>query len=191
MTEEIPAGVRAFERGVRHGRDPVNSGADGPALTTNDSFWLADWCQVCGHTFRETDKVYVTHGPPPVIRHHSPTLPCSGLVEDYDEPDDELLQVFHAAVDAANPPPPDTNTVRVLPGHPLLATVIPRRQCAFCGDSFRPFESAVLCPCSPAEPVCQLGVHRDPSRGNNCFDDWTGNGPLRTCPTTFKKVDEL
>ncbi|MFD1930534.1 MULTISPECIES: hypothetical protein [Nonomuraea] len=186
MSEEADA----FWQGWRHGWDPANSGADGPATTTNNSFWLADWCQVCGHTFREADGVYVAHGPPAVVRHHSPTLPCSGLVTDYDQPDDGMSRAFHAAVEAANPPPPGTDAVLLLPGHPLLLPVTPRRQCAFCSDSFRPFESAVICPCSPGEPRCGLGVHRDPGGGNTCYDEWISNGPLLTCPTTFTKVEE-
>jgi hypothetical protein len=47
---------------------------------------------------------------------------------------------------------------------------------------------AVLCPCSPADPKCRLGVHRDPGRGNDCYDAWIANGPLTRCPTNFRKV---
>jgi hypothetical protein len=36
--------VRRFERGKRRGRDPVNTGVDGPAVTSTDSLWLADIC---------------------------------------------------------------------------------------------------------------------------------------------------
>jgi len=179
-----------FEYGRRRGRDPVNSGADGPAVTSADSLWLADYCPECGHTFRKGDRVFVQYGPPLYVRHHSGALPCSGLVEQHDEEeDDERARQFHRALDDANPPPPGTIAVRLVPGHPLLVDVKPRLACAFCSKTFRPFEQALLCPCSPDKPKCNLGVHRDPGKGNDCFDAWVSNGGLTRCPTSFRKLE--
>jgi hypothetical protein len=181
---------RRFERGQRRGRDPVNTGADGEAITSADSLWLADYCPECGHTFRKGDRVYVRYGPPLEVRHHSPALPCSGLIQQGDEEeDDERARRFHQALDRANPPPEGTNTVRLLPGHPLLVTVNPRLGCAFCSKTFRSFELALLCPCSPDDPKCNLGVHRDPSKGNDCFDAWLAGGRLTRCPTSLQKLE--
>ncbi|MDG6101414.1 hypothetical protein Daura_39880 [Dactylosporangium aurantiacum] len=181
--------IKRFERGRRRGRDPVNTGADGVAVTTTDSLWLADYCE-CGHTFRQGDPVYVEYGPPLVVRHHSPALPCSRHVEGGGQLTDDgsRASAFHKALDAANPPPQGTLTERLLPGHPLLVDVRPRLHCAFCSKTFRPYEMAVICPCSLEAPKCRLGVHRDPGRGNDCYDAWVANGPLVRCPTSFQKV---
>jgi hypothetical protein len=180
---------RRFERGRRRGRDPVNTGVDGEAMTTADSVWLADYCDECGHTFRQGDRVFVQYGPPLVVWHHSTALPCSHSVESGGEtPDDARAQLFHQALDAANPPPAGMHTERLLPGHRLLVPVQPRLHCAFCSKTFRPYEMAVICPCSPEDPKCGLGVHRDPGRGNDCYDAWVASGPLVRCPTSFQKV---
>lgn len=188
MTDDDAA--RRFERGRRRGRDPANTGADGEAVTTSDSIWLADFCEECGHTFRQGDKVLVEYGPPLLVRHHTPALPCSRAIESASEAaDDHDAEIFHRALDAANPPPSGMLTERLLPGHPLLVSVRPRLHCAFCSKTFRPFEMAVLCPCSPEAPKCKLGVHRDPGRGNDCYDAWIANGRLSRCPTSFQKLD--
>lgn len=187
MTDDL---IRRFERGRRKGRDPVNTGGDGPAITTTDSLWLADFCAECGHTFRQGDPVFVTYGPPLEVRHHSPALPCSRRVERGGETtgDDGRVRAFHEALDRANPPPEGMHTERLLPGHPLLVDVRPRLHCAFCSKTFRPYEMAVICPCSPEDRMCRLGVHRDPGRGNDCYDAWVANGPMVRCPTSFQKV---
>lgn len=186
MTDEL---IRQFERGRRRGRDPINNGTDGPAITTADSVWLADYCEECGHTFRQGDQVLVRFGPPLLVLHHSPALPCSGQAEAAAEADDDdRVQAFHEALDAANPPAAGMHAERLAPGHPLLVPIKPRLHCAFCSKTFRPYEMALLCPCSPEDPKCGLGVHRDPGRGNDCHDAWIANGPLSRCPTTFKKL---
>jgi hypothetical protein len=181
--------IAAFQRGYLHGLDPANKGVDGVATTTTDSLWLADFCDECGHDFRLEDKVMVRYGPPMVVRHHSPSLPCSGEVQSAGpEADDGRVQAFHRTLDEANPPPEGVHTQRLLPGHPLLVPIIPRLHCAFCSKTFRPYELAVLCPCSPADPKCQLGVHRDSGRGNDCYDAWLGGEKLSRCPTSFQKL---
>jgi hypothetical protein len=181
--------IRQFERGRRRGRDPVNTGVDGVAITTADSLWLADYCEACGHTFRQEDRVFVSYGPPLVVHHHSSALPCSRRVEDEAEAaDDERAQIFHQGLDRANPPPEGMRTERLLPGHPLLVEVRPRLHCAFCSKTFRPYEMAMICPCSPEDPKCKLGVHRDPGRGNDCYDAWIANGALTRCPTSYQKL---
>ena len=130
------------------------------------------------------------YGPPLVVRHHSPALPCSHGVETGESMSgDTRAEVFHKALDDANPPPAGMHTERLLPGHPLLVSVRPRLHCAFCSKTFRPYEMATLCPCSPDAPKCRLGVHRDPGRGNDCYDAWIANGPLTRCPTSFQKVE--
>ena len=180
---------RLFERGRRRGRDPVNTGVDGAAMTSADSAWLADYCDECGHSFRQGDRVYVLYGPPLEVRHHTAAFPCSGLVEGEEHAvDDVRVLLFHRALDEANPPPAGTHAERLEPGHPLLVEVKPRLHCAFCSKTFRPYEMAVICPCSPEDPKCRLGVHRDPGLGNDCFDAWIANGPLARCPTSFQQV---
>ncbi|WP_440086299.1 hypothetical protein [Streptosporangium sp. LJ11] len=181
---------RKFENGRRRGRDPVNSGTDGDAMTTADSLWLADYCSECGHTFRQGDKVLVRYGPPLQVRHHSPALPCSHQIKgEVVAEDDPRTRRFHQALDDANPPPGGIHTERLMPGDPLLVPVKPRLHCAFCSKTFRPYELAVRCPCSPEEPKCGLGVHRDPGNGNDCYDAWITYGPLSRCPTSFQKVE--
>jgi len=182
MSEEL---VRQFERGLRRGRDPVNNGGDGPATTTADSVWLADYCDGCGHSFRRGDRVLVRWGPPLTVRHFQSEAPCS---EDDETGGEAADDAFHQALDRANPPPSGMAAHRLLPGHPLLVPVRPRLRCAFCSKTFRPYEMAAVCPCSPDDPKCGLGVHRDPGRGNDCYDAWVANGPLSHCPTTFQKV---
>jgi len=181
--------IRRFERGRRRGRDPVNTGRDGEAVTTADSVWLADFCEECGHTFRQGDRVLVRYGPPLTVLHHTAALPCSGLVAGGNTTGaDDRTQAFHQALDTANPPPAGMSAVRLAHGHPLLVSVRPRLHCAFCSKTFRPYEMAVVCPCSPDDPKCGLGVHRDPGRGNDCYDAWVANGPLLRCPTSFQKL---
>src|ERR1043166_5676119 len=130
MTDDL---IKQFELGKRRGRDPVNTGQDGPAVTTGDSIWLADVCEECGHTFRQGDRVYVRYGPPLVVRHHTAALPCSHDVEGEDpSAANTRAQLFHRALDDANPPPDGTHTERLTRGHPLLVPVMPRLHCAFC-----------------------------------------------------------
>ena len=93
MTDEL---MERFRRGLRRGRDPINSGADGDAITTADSVWLADYCEECGHTFRQGDRVFVQYGPPLTVLHHSPALPCSRKIAGASEAaDDDRVQAFH------------------------------------------------------------------------------------------------
>jgi hypothetical protein len=184
--DEIAA---AFQSGLLHGLDPANRGVDGVAITTTDSLWLADYCDHCGHDFRLEDRVMVWYGPPLVVRHHSATLPCSGEAQTTEEDvDDARIQAFHRALDGANPPPEGVHAQRLAPGHPLLVAINPRLHCAFCSKTFREYEVAVVCPCSPADPKCQLGVHRDSGRGSDCYDAWTGSGRMTRCPTSFQKL---
>lgn len=186
MTDDLENG---FERGRRRGRDPVNTGRDGAAMTTADSLWLADFCEECGHTFRQGDRVMVQFGPPLTVQHHTAALPCSHAVEVVGEvADGARSRAFHDALDAANPPPDGMRAERLQPGHRLLVEVRPRLHCAFCSKTFRAYEMAVVCPCNPEEPKCGLGVHRDPGRGNDCFDAWIANGPLARCPTSLQKL---
>ncbi|MEV8032357.1 hypothetical protein ACFYW8_21680 [Streptomyces sp. NPDC002742] len=205
MTTEPPSGVspeeqawtqervRAFKTGNQHAKDPANSGHDGPARTTGDSLWFDLYCRVCGHTFRRGDAVYVVYrgDDDPDVRHQSPELPCAPLPDDVvAEPvRTDRVEVFYAAADRANPPRQGLHLTRLQPGHPLLVDVIPRRHCVLCCQSFRPFELAVVCPCSPAEPRCGLGVHRDAGRGLVCYDSWTVQGALTRCPTNLQKLD--
>lgn len=187
MTDDL---VQKFDRGRRRGRDPVNTGVDGRAITTPDSIWLAATCDECGHTFRRGDPVYVKYGADIEVRHHSPALPCSHQVEDAgaETGDTDRGRAFHEALDRANPPPTGMHAERLLPGHPLLVEVRPRLHCAFCSKTFRPYEIALWCPCRPADPHCNRAVHRDPGAGNDCYDAWIANGALVRCPTTFEKL---
>jgi hypothetical protein len=195
-TEGLPAAeaARRFERGRIGGRDPANAAGDGPARTTANSFWVVEGrrtCQVCRHTFRVGDMVLVEHGgggQPPLVRHHSHQLPCSGEVVAAEPIDEDRAARFYAAVDEQNPLKQGEIAVRLRPGDPLVADLPLRARCAGCGHTLRPFEVVVLCPCDLAMPRCRLPVHHDPSRGLDCLDNWLLGKTPEHCPMSYRKL---
>ncbi len=180
-----------FDRGRQHGMDRTNSGADGPAVTTAASFWVAEGgsrvCPVCRHTFRIGERVWVDHavaGKPARVVHASRELPCHGETVEGGTDDPELAARFFAAVDASNPL---KGGVRLKADSPQVAKLVHRVKCAGCGHSLRPLEVIVFCPCDPEKPRCRLAVHNDRARGVSCFDEWLTGRPLEHCPMSYRK----
>jgi hypothetical protein len=177
-----PALRERFEAGRRRGLDPANQTMTGVARTTLNADWLGGDCAVCGHTFRFDDLVYVEFtetGRVERLRHHTPNLPCSGQVTAEPPPSRDLTDRFFSGIDRANPP--ELATTLLHADHPLVAPRRQRQKCRFCGDTFRPLESAIVCPCRPEQPMCQSGLHRDPRRGLLCYDEWTKSVKLAKC----------
>ncbi|MGW5128272.1 hypothetical protein ACWEQ7_30385 [Streptomyces sp. NPDC004069] len=140
---------------------------------------VAQLCPDCHHTFRLGEEVAVERAPGSghaVLRHQGPqarcTAPGSGDMS-------RAATEFHEGLDAANPPPAELHPVRLWPGHPLLALHAgvhggphTRFSCWVCGMTLRPGELVIHCTCSPTAPSCQWAIHRDPDRGNLCYDEW-------------------
>lgn len=172
----------AFAQGLRAGSDPANQGSrlGGRAKTNLHSPWLRRRCPRTGHTFRVDDPVHVDSDG--VV-----TLDPAALL-DLTTPE---AQAFHAGLVAAWPT--EAQVVRLGdPTHPLLAEptpAFPRRQCAVCGHSFRVGDQVVLCPCSPARPLCAGAVHRDPTRNLTCWDDAQAQMRGR-CPVTARRLSD-
>jgi hypothetical protein len=177
-----PALRERFQAGRRRGLDPTNQATTGAARTTLNADWIGRDCSVCRHTFRFDDLVYVEYtetGRIELVRHHTPSLPCSDKVVPEPPPSREVTDRFFAGIDRANPP--EMATVLLHADHPLVAPRRERQKCRFCGDTFRPLESAIVCPCRPDQPMCQSGLHRDPRRGLLCYDEWTKSIKLAKC----------
>ncbi|CAL9565655.1 hypothetical protein SUDANB95_04684 [Actinosynnema sp. ALI-1.44] len=186
-----PAAEDGFTEGLRRGVDRTNSGVDGPAVTTANSFWVAGGqqvCPVCRHTFRVNDRVHVQHatadGGARVV-HASEELPCHGDATVGQRDDPALATEFYAAIDRLDA----LNQVaqRLNPGSWMVANLPKRVRCAGCGHSLRPFEAVVLCPCDETAPKCKLPVHHDPARGLDCRDRWLLNKKLAHCPMSYRK----
>jgi hypothetical protein len=144
---------------------------DGTAVTAVLCDWFGRRCDGCGHTFREGDRVQVDSdfaNRTRTVRHLDPALGCANIA-DVEVTVDDLTSRFHAAMDAAAPPPGHLRLDRLLPGDPLLRSCVERPDCPNCGETFRPFEVVVRCPCG--EFKCQIALHRDPQRGLPCFDE--------------------
>ncbi len=176
-----------FHAAREKGLDPRNDGSTGPAWTTENSAWLGLVCEggptECGHTFRVDDRVFVEYeegtGRLRRVRHDTPALPCSERVDSEILPPREVSERFFAGIARTNPP--EMSTTRLRPGHPLVAARRDRQRCKFCGDTFRPLEEVIMCPCRPADPMCQTALHRDPRQGLLCYDEWTKDVDLAKC----------
>ncbi|WP_309111536.1 hypothetical protein [Saccharothrix sp.] len=180
-----------FNEGLRRGQDRTNSGVDGPAVTTANSFWVAGGqqvCPVCRHTFRINDRVHVQHatadGAARVV-HAGEELPCHGDAAVGQQDDPAMTAEFYAAIDKLDA----LNQVakRLKPTSWMVADLPKRVRCAGCGHSLRPFEAVVLCPCDETAPKCKLPVHHDPARGLDCRDRWLLNKKLVHCPMSYRK----
>ena len=158
------AEVCEFYRGLGEGRDR-NAPAPAPgveAVTTPSSKWFGLLCPESGHTFRRGDRVRFGAGFEP----HLINLP-------QETPSGDVTEFLRGLEKGAG----QTVTPRriVAPGDPLLGWIrgkIPRRRCAICGHTIRPYEIVVTCPCEPRQPLCELPVHQDPSRSLACYDAW-------------------
>jgi hypothetical protein len=200
-TSAPPEVASAFDRGLQRGENPQVAGADGPASTTLDSRWLGTWrrpgthrrapCHVCGHTFRLDDTVYLRHsadGKLADVTHHLRNLPCSGQAPPADPPDPRAQAAFFQGVDSTDPPPDTLHTVRLMPDSPVLGSQTQRNACFVCTHTFRLFETAVVCPCSPEDPACLKAVHQDPARGLGCFEQWRSELTVAQCPMNFRTL---
>lgn len=188
MNEKDPSDPRSqFERGFAAGRDPVQAAfaLGGSGRTTVRSPWLQRLCERCGHSFRIGDSVQrspdgkIAHRENTAVCAIDPSQSCTTSVQRRD---------FYEGLRQAWPPPPGLPVKRLEPSDPLLAYTaggLPRRACAICGHTLRPFEEVVICPCSPLQPLCRAAVHRDPTRRLYCWDDWRGS---QFCPVTARRL---
>jgi len=180
-----------FELGLSAGADPLNAAtiAGGPAHTTLDSAWLHQRCPLCSHTFRIGDRV-VSERVPGKITHTGAGSRCDIAGNDTRQVE-SLREFFRGLVDRV--PAAERAIVRyLLPGDELLAPPIhgfTRSQCAVCGHTLRPFDSVVICPCSPDQQRCRTAIHHDPSRGIQCWLDWKSEITQDYCPTTSRRQE--
>lgn len=168
--------TREFELGIASSFDPANEQViehGGEALTTLTSPWLFKVCSVCKHTFRRNDVVYIE--PDGSVYHNSPTLPCHKRgTYDATGSTTESAQFF-AGLYEAFPTTLEAHVRRLAADDPLVAPPVKgftRMKCKGCGHTLRPNDQVILCPCSPAHPICQTAIHRDPEHGLYCFDMW-------------------
>jgi hypothetical protein len=66
-------------------------------------------------------------------------------------------------------------------------------RCPVCAHTFRAGESVIICPCAqqtdqPPVGGCSLTVHRDPSMGLDCWEQWQQAGPLARCPVALTRL---
>jgi hypothetical protein len=180
-----------FLRGIDAALDPANATVvrGGRAVTTLLSSWLHMRCPTCAHTFRTGDEVEVS--PDGTVRHQSPLLACaSGKTAD--AAPSAAVSAFFAGLDEAWPPPWDMQVIRLEEGHVLLdppTAGFRRHACVVCGHTLRVHDSVVLCPCSPATPICGVAIHRDPLHGLHCLEAWNPGGTLKYCPVTSRELD--
>ncbi len=82
-------------------------------------------------------------------------------------------------------------TTELTPGHALLERLgrgRRRRFCAICGDTLRPYDRVVICPCQPEAPLCETAVHFDVLRQLHCWHDWVSDPEHLSCPATSRKL---
>ena len=165
-----------FEAGLAGGLDEAAAAiVEGVAVTGLRSRWLHRLCARCGHSFRVGDRVRV--GEDGAAVHDMPGLcvPAGIGAETISEAVSADRRAFLTAMEAVCSPPRLVPTLRLEPGHPLLASPSPglrRAYCRICGHTFRLLEQVVICPCDPDEPRCRVAVHRDAARQLHCWDDW-------------------
>lgn len=191
--------VGGFRVGFRMAFEPPpdDGGAPDETTTTLVSWWNHLECQSCGHTFRRGDRVRYD-GPTSTVTHLDPALGCAVPAgESRQRPAAEStplaadLAEFADGMDATWPPAGNTPVSRldasdwrtIRPRPPLG-----RDRCLYCGHTFRPDEHVIICPCSPADPVCGAAVHRDPAAGLICWESWQPTGHVRICPVTSSRV---
>jgi len=185
--------ARQFIEGMRRGLDPANAGVLGAARTTGHSDWCIDVCQICRHSFRPGDQVWLAAGPDGQVTavHDIPELPCRTGCE---PPDPQppvrsvAIQAFDEAANRADTGFPGLRVVRLRPGHPLLSgQYLERKRCAGCNHTFRPYDFVAYCPCNWPEPACKLAAHRDPTASLLCFDA-LADPDRRHCPMNYRKL---
>jgi hypothetical protein len=161
--------------GIQGGALELGGLPSGPQVTSRRSPWLHRRCRVCGHSFRVGDRVRIGQGG--AVAHDMPMLRCCGGDTDADAQATLLLEErqFYAGLAAGWPMALSRELTRLEPGHPLLAPPRAghrRASCRVCGHSFRPGDLVLICPCSPARPICRAAVHRDLLHQLHCWDIW-------------------
>jgi hypothetical protein len=184
MNPEEDELLRRFNASVDRGDDPVNAAGTTTKITTIDSRWARLRCKTCGHTFRLDDEVtatYDTRGKLREVRHLNPLLGCTtpAVLPGTLAAEDAAVQRFWAVFsgverraeeeDARDGRPPAVKPplTRLVPGDQLLDHKHQRDRCAECANTFRPFETVVVCPCGKD---CQSAIHEDISTGLVCYD---------------------
>ncbi len=188
----MPEFQEEFDRGLEAARDEAGTAAldsSETARTTLRSTWFHSVCSRCSHTFRVNDVVRRVNGE---LVHSGGELNCA--TEQRSTFDvTPAVREFFAGLDEEWPPPVDVEVTRLEPGHRLLAPpvgAIRRRTCFVCTHTFRSLDQIVICPCSPSEPLCEVGVHRDPVHGLLCLETWNPGGSRTHCPVTSRKLDK-
>lgn len=162
----------------------------GVAVTLVTSPWLFQICPECLHTFRVGDEVEVELDKS--IRHAGSRGQCLCELAGTADPAGEAAR-FYEGLNEAWPAPEEFHILRLEPGHELLARprgATGRRSCAICAHTFRPNDLVVICPCSPAEPLCAAAIHRDVIHNMTCWDAWNPDKVREYCPVTSRRLDE-
>ncbi len=186
--------IDAFKQGIAIAVDPANDLAiqsSDEVVTTLDSHWLGEFCQVCSHSFRLGDEVMISNDG--TVCHNSDLLPCSRKKRISNESSHEM-SAFFDGLNESWPPPKNIQVVRLEHDHPLLAPPkagFKRYVCTVCGHTLRLHDHVIICPCSPDKPKCMTAIHRDPIHGLHCFEAWNpGANKQEFCPVTSRKLNE-
>lgn len=193
----------AFDEGMAEGLDPQQLPAHvgDSAVTHVSSPWNHRLCATCGQSFRRGDRVRLGGGGTGEVAHLDPGLDCAGGPVDPRSGDDTGqtgrtadIADFAAGVLAAWPPLNDVPVVRLGTADWQVARLsvhgVRPPRCLYCGHTFRAGEHVVLCPCAPDRPACGSAVHRDPSAGLVCWENWRPEGRLAVCPVKLVAVPE-
>jgi hypothetical protein len=157
--------------------------SDGARVISLTSKWFSGWCGKCGHTFRRGDRVREDPDSGE-MRHLEPGLGCDGGPEPGGQAKLRELTEFLAGLEETWPVAGDLPVV-LSDMEPRLLTPsvggLRRMICLYCGDTIRPHELVIVCPCSPRERRCWYPVHRDPGLGLVCWENWRPSGRLDHC----------
>ncbi|MFF3329848.1 hypothetical protein ACFYWX_09840 [Streptomyces sp. NPDC002888] len=189
-----------FELGVAGGADDPDSDAgsgqpEDRVTVVTDRLLIGlgeagQACPECHHTFRLGEEVVVDRDPAAgtfALRHRGRLLGC-GNAGTLDTHTSRLAGDFHRGLDETNPPSGDMHPVRLAPDHKLVALHAgvgdrpsTRFTCWVCDMTLRPGDLVIHCTCSPHHPACMGAIHRDPERGNLCYDDWRAHNDTIPC----------
>lgn len=187
--EEI---FREFQEGFESSLDPQNLLISGEMsqITTQHSSWRFSKCNVCKHTFRKDDVVWV--GSDQIVIHDSSALPCKNGGGDLSaRPLASSMEEFYKGMDEMWPPSASITIKRLEAtdpqvAHPFLGSE--RQECAVCGHTLRVNDIVVICPCKPNNPGCQTAIHRDPIQGLFCYSAWNLGRVKMHCPSFYREI---